>query len=289
MKSFALLNKRGPIFWTIVGLIGVFCVGIADFLTGWQLSFSIFYLIPIMLVTWFAGRNLGLVMSIASTIVWFTADNLSGQPYSHPIFPFWNAGVRLGFFILVSFLLPALKEREHEKENARRDDLTGAANRRQFFEAAQAELERFQRYQRPFTIVYFDIDDFKTVNDQQGHQIGDQLLCSVVNRAKLALRKTDFLARLGGDEFVAFLPETGAEAAHVVVAKLQEALSEEMRCCNWPVTFSMGAVTCLDARLTTDELLNKADTLMYSVKNKGKNAIAYAIYAGLDPENSPHL
>jgi len=90
--------------------------------------------------------------------------------------------VRLGFFILVSFLLPALKEREHEKENARRDDLTGAANRRQFFEAAQAELERFQRYQRPFTIVYFDIDDFKTVNDQQGHQIGDQLLCSVVNR-----------------------------------------------------------------------------------------------------------
>jgi diguanylate cyclase (GGDEF)-like protein len=280
MNSFALVNKRRPIFWAIVGLIGVFCVGIADFLTGWQLSFSIFYLIPIALVTWFAGRNLGLVMSIASTIVWFTADNLSGQPYSQPIFPFWNAGVRLGFFILVSFLLPALKEREHEKEIARRDDLTGAANRRQFFEVAQAELERFQRYQHPFTIVYFDIDDFKTVNDQWGHQIGDQLLCSVVNRAKLALRKTDFLARLGGDEIVALLPETGQEEAKIAVSKLQKALLDEMRSRNWPVTFSIGTITCLDAHLTADELLSKADDLMYSVKKNGKNAIAYAIYAG---------
>ncbi len=280
MNSFALLNKRRPIFWAIVGLIGVFCVGIGDFLTGWQLSFSIFYLIPIVLVTWFAGRNFGLVMSIASTIVWFTADNLSGQPYSQPIFPFWNAGVRLGFFILVSFLLPALKEREHEKEIARRDDLTGAANRRQFFEVAQAELERFQRYQHPFTIVYFDIDDFKTANDQWGHQIGDQLLCSVVNRAKLVLRKTDFLARLGGDEFVALLPETDAEAAHIAVSKLRHALLEEMHSNNWPVTFSMGAMTCLEAHLTTDELINKADALMYSVKKTSKNAIAYEIYTG---------
>ena len=219
-------------------------------------------------------------MSIASTIVWFSADNLSGQPYSQPIFPFWNAGVRLGFFILVSFLLPALKEREHEKENARRDDLTGAANRRLFFEVAQAELERFQRYQRPFTIVYFDIDDFKTVNDQWGHRIGDQLLCLVVNRARLALRKTDFLARLGGDEFVALLPETDAEAAHFVVSKLQEALLEEMHSNNWPVTFSTGVMTCLDAHLTTDELINKADALMYSVKKTSKNAIAYAINHG---------
>ena len=280
MNIFAFLNKRGPFFWMITGLIGVVCVGYADFLTGWELSFSIFYLIPIVLVTWFAGRNLGLVMSIASTIVWFTADNLSGQPYSQPIFPFWNAGVRLGFFILVSFLLPALKEREHEKEIARRDYLTGAANRRQFFEVAQAELERFQRYQHPFTIVYLDIDDFKTVNDQQGHQIGDQLLCSVVNRATLALRKTDFLARLGGDEFVALLPETDAEAAHIAVSKLQHALLEEMHSNNWPATYSIGVITCLDAHLTTDELINKADALMYSVKKNGKNAIAYAIYAG---------
>jgi diguanylate cyclase (GGDEF)-like protein len=197
--------------------------------------------------------------------------------------------VRLGFFILVSFLLPALKEREREKEIARRDDLTGAANRRQFFEVAQAELERFQRYQHPFTIVYFDIDDFKTVNDQRGHQIGDQLLCSVVNRAKLVLRKTDFLARLGGDEFVALLPETDAEAAHIVVSKLQHALLEEMHSNNWPATCSIGVMTYLDAHLTMDELINKADAVMYSVKKNGKNAIAYAIYAGLDPENSPHL
>jgi len=285
MNLIAFLNKRSIFFWVITGLIGVLSVGVANFLTGWELSFSIFYLIPIVLVTWFTGRNLGLVMSIASTVAWFSADILSGQPYSQPIFPYWNAGVRLVFFILVSFLLPALKEREHEKDIAHHDSLTGAANRRQFFEVAQAELVRFQRYKRPFSIIYFDIDNFKTVNDQWGHQIGDKLLCTIANQTKHTLRKTDFLARLGGDEIVAILPETGQEEARIVVSKLQNSLLGEMRSHNWPVTFSIGAMTCLDAHLTADELLSKADALMYSVKKNGKNAIAYAIYTGVDPAN----
>jgi diguanylate cyclase (GGDEF)-like protein len=280
MNIFAFLNKRGSFFWTTIGIVGVAGIGLADYLTGWELSFSIFYLIPIVLVTWFSGRNLGLVMSVASTIVWFSADILSEQTYSQPIIPFWNAGVRLAFFILVSLLLPALKEREHEKEIAHRDDLTGAANRRHFFEVAEAELDRSQRYEHPFTLVYFDIDGFKIVNDRWGHHIGDQLLCSVVNQAKLTLRKTDFLARLGGDEFIILLPETDQEAAHIVVSKFQQDLKDEMHRRNWPVTFSIGTMTYLDFQLTTDELISKVDALMYSVKKNGKNAIAYAIYAG---------
>jgi diguanylate cyclase (GGDEF)-like protein len=280
MDQPAISNSRSTFFWLVTGLVGVICVGVIDLLTGSEISLSIFYLIPILLVTWFSGRNLGLVMSVASTIMWFSADTLSGRSYSQPIIPYWNAGVRMGFFILMTFLLPVLKEREHEKKIAHRDDLTGAANRRYFFEAAQAELDRFLRYKHPFTLVYFDIDDFKSVNDQMGHQVGDQLLCSVVHRAELTLRKTDFLARLGGDEFVALLPETGQEQAHNVVSKLQNALLDEMRSHNWSVTFSIGVLTCLEAQLTADELLSKADALMYSVKKSGKNGIAYATYTG---------
>jgi diguanylate cyclase (GGDEF)-like protein len=175
-----------------------------------------------------------------------------------------------------------LKEREHEKEIAHHDDLTGAANRRYFFEVAQNELDRFQRYKHPFTIIYLDIDGFKTVNDRWEHQIGDQLLCSAIHRAKRTLRKTDFLARLGGDEFVALLPETDQEDAHIVASKFQHALLDEMRSRNWPVTFSIGAMTYLDTHLTTDELISKADSLMYSVKKNGKNAIAYAVYPSKD-------
>jgi diguanylate cyclase (GGDEF)-like protein len=278
MKIITSLWERSLLFWTITGLIGVIVVGVADTLTGAEFAFSLFYLLPIVLVTWFSGRNLGLVMSVVSAVTWFAADALAGQVYSQPLFRFWNAFVRLGFFVIVTYLLPVLKALEHEKETARIDELTGAANRRHFFEVAQSELDRSQRTERPFSTVYLDIDNFKDVNDKWGHQVGDQLLCALVNRARLALRKTDLLARLGGDEFIALLPETGGEAAHIVVGKLQHALLEEMHRHHWPVTFSIGVLTCADAHLTPDELISRADALMYTVKKKGKNDIAYAVY-----------
>jgi len=280
MNILASLKQRSPLFWIMAGLIGVALVGVADFSTGRELAFSLFYLIPIVLVTWFSGRNLGLALSIVSALTWFAADALAGQVHPLPMILYWNAFLRLSFFVLVTFLLTSLQTLEREKELARLDDLTGAANRRSFFEAAQIELDRSQRYKRPFTFVFFDIDNLKPVNDQWGHRMGDQLLCAVARRAKLHLRKSDFLARLGGDEFIVLLPETGADAAQVAVSKLQRALLDEMRSHHWSVTFSIGALTCLDAHLTTDEMLMKADDLMYSVKKNGKNGIAYGIFAG---------
>jgi diguanylate cyclase (GGDEF)-like protein len=279
MNLLAFLKNRSSLFWTLTGLIGVVVVGVADFLTGRELAFSLFYLIPIVLVTWFSGRNLGLVLSAVSALGWFAADALARQSQPEPIIMYWNAFVRLSFFAMVPFLFSALQALEHEKELARLDDLTGIANRRRFFEMAETELDRSQRYQRPFTFVYFDVDNLKPVNDLSGHQIGDRLLRSVAQRAKLHLRRSDFLARLGGDEFVVILPETGPTAAHNAVLKLQGALLDEMRSQHWSVTFSFGVLTCLDAHLSADEMLKKADDLMYSVKKSGKNGIAYGIFS----------
>jgi diguanylate cyclase (GGDEF)-like protein len=280
MNILASLKKRSLFFWITAGLIGTAIVGVADFSTGRELAFSLFYLIPIVLATWFSGRNLGLALSVVSALTWFAADALSLQGSPPSIIIIWNACIRLAFFVLVTYLLSMLQILEREKVLARQDDLTGAANRRQFFETAQMELDRSQRYNRPFTFVYFDIDNLKPVNDKWGHRVGDQLLAEVARRAKLHLRKSDFLARLGGDEFVVLLPETGPEAARVAVSKLQSVLLDEMQNHHWPVTFSFGALTCLDAHLTTDELLKKADELMYSVKKNGKNGIAYGLFAG---------
>jgi diguanylate cyclase (GGDEF)-like protein len=279
MNLLAFLKNRSSLFWTLTGLIGVVVVGVADFLTGRELAFSLFYLIPIVLVTWFSGRNLGLVLSAISALGWFAADALARQSQPEPIIMYWNAFVRMSFFAMVPFLFSALQALEHEKELARLDDLTGIANRRRFFEMAETELDRSQRYQRPFTFVYFDVDNLKPVNDLSGHQIGDRLLRSVAQRAKLHLRRSDFLARLGGDEFVVILPETGPTAAHNAVLKLQGALLDEMRSQHWSVTFSFGVLTCLDAHLSADEMLKKADDLMYSVKKSGKNGIAYGIFS----------
>lgn len=280
MDRLANLEKKIALYWITTGCLFVAAIGIGDYLTGNEFSFSLFYLIPIVFVTWFSGRNLGLAISVIAAITWFLADALVGQSYSQPIIRYWNAAVRLGFFVIVTLLLPALKALEREKEIARVDHLTGAANRRHFFEVAQTELDRSQRFQRPFTIVYIDLDGLKTVNDQFGHHIGDNLLCAVVNGAKRHLRRTDLVGRLGGDEFVLLLPEIGQDAARMTVPKIQSILLNEMRWNKWPVTFSIGALTYRDGPITADELIRRADDLMYSVKNKGKNGIAYGTYAG---------
>ena len=140
-------------------------------------------------------------------------------------------------------------------------------------------MERSERYKHPFTIAYIDIDGFKAVNDQFGHSVGDKLLRAVVHCSKRHLRKTDTIARLGGDEFVFLLPETDQNTARMVALKLQKNLLDEMLRNHWSVTFSIGVLTCLKPLSTSDELINRADALMYSVKKNGKNAIAYAVDA----------
>jgi diguanylate cyclase (GGDEF)-like protein/PAS domain S-box-containing protein len=168
---------------------------------------------------------------------------------------------------------------EREKELARTDYLTGAANARFFHELVQQEIGRFGRYRRPFTIAYVDLDNFKTVNDLFGHSIGDKVLCTVVQHANSQLRKTDFVARLGGDEFAFLLTETDSAAALTTISKIHQGLLSEMQRNDWPVTFSIGVLTCIDTPRTADELVKMADGLMYSVKNSGKNAIHYAVYS----------
>ena len=280
MNILANLERKNSLFWITAGLIFVLSIGFADFETGSELAFSLFYLIPIVLVTWFAGKKIGLVISISSALTWFAADALTGQAYSQPIIRYWNATVRLGFFIIVTLLLPALKELGRAREMARIDYLTGVANRRFLFEIGQRELDRTQRYKNPFTVAYIDLDGFKTVNDRWGHKVGDKLLCIVVNQAKKYLRKVDTIARLGGDEFILLLPETDQAASQIIVSRIQFALLNEMKRNDWPVTFSIGVLTCRHAQITIDELIKKADELMYSVKKNGKNAVAYEVYTG---------
>jgi diguanylate cyclase (GGDEF)-like protein len=274
---FASHEKRREISWIAIGVVLVFSVGAIDLLTGSELSLSLFYLIPIAVVTWFSGRRSGLVISIFGAAVWLVADELDGQPYSHPGIRYWNAVIRFGFFAIVTWLLPAIREREFARGLARIDDLTGAANRRSLFEILQSEIDRAQRYKRPLAIAYLDLDNFKIMNDRFGHKIGDDILCTVVNQIEQCLRKTDSIARIGGDEFILVFPEADESALRGLVPRIQIALLEEMQRKDWPVTFSFGALTCLDISMTPDELIKRADALMYSVKEKGKNAIAYGI------------
>jgi len=281
MKFLASLEKRSKLFWTIAGFALIGGLGILDFLTGYELAFSLFYLIPISLVAWIVSQRLGILAAFASACVWFTADVAAGSYYSHPFIYAWNSLIRFGIFAIAALLLSTIKkELKLERELARTDYLTGAVNLRFFYDLVQIEIDRFQRYKHPFTFAYIDLDNFKTLNDRFGHSVGDQVLRIVASSALKHVRKTDIIARLGGDEFALFLPETNQESARVVLAKIQGGLLEEMRQSNWPITFSIGVLTCSAAPQTTDELVTMTDELMYAVKRDGKNAIKYSTYAG---------
>jgi diguanylate cyclase (GGDEF)-like protein len=166
---------------------------------------------------------------------------------------------------------------QQEKRLSRIDSLTGSANRRAFYETLEGELSRLHRYGRPFSIAYFDLDNLKRVNDELGHEAGDAVLCTVSATVCKKLRRTDTIGRMGGDEFAILLSEADADTARAAINKFSNQLLDAMRQNRWPITFSVGLVTCLKAAASVEELMKKADELMYQVKKSGKNNISHAI------------
>jgi diguanylate cyclase (GGDEF)-like protein len=282
---FEYLDKIPKAAIFVVSVTLVMLLGIIDYLTGYEIAFSIFYLQPVSLVSWFGKRSYAVIISILSAAAWLLADVSSGDPYSYSFIPVWNAVMRLGFFLITAFSLLEIKKLlDHEKTFARIDFLTGIANRRAFYESAGIEIDRTVRFGRPITIAYIDIDNFKHVNDSLGHIQGDSLLQSVAKTIKNNTRSIDMVSRLGGDEFAVLFPETNEANAQTIMDKVQKELLDIVRKNNWPVTFSIGAVTCYQS-CNLDELIKEADHLMYTIKESGKNGIAYKIHetpAGAD-------
>jgi diguanylate cyclase (GGDEF)-like protein len=176
----------------------------------------------------------------------------------------------------MSLLFSALRKNlESEKTRANTDPLTGVLNRRSFFELTEYEINWWRRYNQPFTLAYIDLDNFKDINDHLGHHIGDDVLISVTSAITGNIRSTDIIARFGGDEFVLLLPETGSDAALKFLTKIHEHLQQAMTSGNWPITFSIGAVTYINAPANVDEVICRADMLMYEVKRSGKNRLLH--------------
>ncbi|MCA1641095.1 MAG: GGDEF domain-containing protein [Acidobacteria bacterium] len=158
--------------------------------------------------------------------------------------------------------------------------LTGATNRRSFFEAAQSEINRARRHRHPFTVAYIDVDNFKELNDRGGHAAGDALLREVTRAIKANVREIDMVARLGGDEFVVLLPETDEAASRAVVSRVRKCLDDLAARRGWQVTFSIGVVTWTTPPRTVDTMIRQADDTMYEVKNTGKNRVAHHTVSG---------
>jgi diguanylate cyclase (GGDEF)-like protein len=279
LKFLASLEKHGRSFWIVAGCALIATVGLFDYLTGNEITFSLFYVIPIALLTWRVGRRVGIAASVASAVIWVLTNTESEERLPATVYV-WNTLILLGFFGIVVFLLAALRKAlEQERELARTDHLTGAVNPRFFYELLQMEIDRSRRYVRPFTIAYIDIDDFKVINDRFGHAAGDRVLCQLVEQTRQQVRKTDLVARLGGDEFALLLPETGQESAQAILSKIRSEVLSGIQPDDWPLTVSIGVLTCINPPLTTQEIIDAADKLMYSVKQTGKNGLKFSSYS----------
>lgn len=229
LKNFVLqwISNASPPIIVAICLVLVGLVGVADYLTGYELSFSIFYLVPIAIVSWYVGRGTGLSISFVSAVAWLNMDLLAGHQYTHGAIPFWNAAVRLGFYTLTVYLLTTLRfHLELEKTLARVDNLTGVLNRRAFEQEGQRLLSLALRNGYPITLAYIDVDNFKTVNDTYGHSEGDRLLRATAETLNRSVRSHDLVARLGGDEFALLLPVTDQQGAGQVFQRGWDRLSE---------------------------------------------------------------
>lgn len=161
------------------------------------------------------------------------------------------------------------------------DPLTGAWNRRRFDERLDEELPRVRRYGRPLSVILFDVDEFKRVNDAHGHAVGDEVLERISRLTRSLIRSTDFFARLGGDEFVVLTPETpavgsaddGSPGGAVVLAeKLRLAVEQSTGEGRVPVSITLGVGAFIEGD-DSRTLLARADAALYRAKEAGRNRV----------------
>ena len=165
------------------------------------------------------------------------------------------------------------------------DDCTGLYNARHLYKTLEAEVYRSARFNYEFSVLFLDLDHFKSVNDTHGHLVGSRLLAEIGYMIKSHLRLIDYAFRYGGDEFVVLLPQTGKDSAMVVARRLRDVFRGSKflkdQGLNINVRVSMGVATYPEDAKSAHEIIRQADEMMYSVKNSTRDNVGVAQYGML--------
>ncbi len=205
------------------------------------------------------------------------ADDYLSKPFEpHELEARLRAGKRI-----VQLQWELIEAREALREQAMRDPLTGAWNRRAILAAFERELARIERRSGDtgLGVVICDLDHFKRVNDTYGHLVGDEVLCEVVQRISQDLRRYDRMGRIGGEEFLILLPECGRQEVELTVERLRHVISGPITTTAGPlrVTLSLGASLVPDGlRTTARQILDAADQALYTAKATGRDRLCFA-------------
>ncbi len=201
-------------------------------------------------------------------------------------------GLFLGLLYLVTLLTALLfgsalaRISERERSQGLRDALTGCYNRRAFRDLFQREAERSRRLQEGISVIFFDIDRFKEVNDRFGHEVGDEILRQLPRRVRGVMRDHDLLFRWGGEEFVALLPHTGPHDADHLAERIRQTVAQAPLLAEGVprpigITLSLGTAAAAVYPADPDRLLADADAASYRAKHAGRNRVESAATAAL--------
>jgi diguanylate cyclase (GGDEF)-like protein len=263
---------------TFLGFLLVLAIGVLDSITSYDLSFSLLYLFPIILIAWYEGGIPVTLISIFSAINWAIADLVSGHIYSNYSIHIWNVIMMLGMFLIVGYSFTLLKKFYiKEREQAHNDDLTNVSNIKFFYEQARVEISRSAIEKRPLTLAYLGIDNFKYVNESLGYMTGDFILHEIAQTIKATLQSTALISRFGGAEFAILMLGTKTENSVAIIQVVQEHLVKMVKKHGWAVTFSIGVVTRDGPTYAIDELISVAKDLMKAAKETGKNLVKFKI------------
>jgi len=282
-RAFILANRAMSTLsraWIIrLTLLCVGVIGVLDYLFGLEISLSIFYLCPVGIASWYAGRKAGAMVALISAFTALAGDFSEGHLFAQPALLIWNGFLHLGFMLVVAFLLDRLHATiENEHTLARSDPMTGLLNRRAFLEQLQHHLALAARAREPVSLAYIDLDDFKRINDEGGHHEGDRVLQLVASMLLASVRCTDVVARLGGDEFALLITGADRTAAESLITNVRHFLQQAFAGERTAVTCSIGCVTFQEPLPCADDAIRTADLLMYNVKRRGKNAVAFETF-----------
>lgn len=236
-----------------------------------DIRIGLFYLVPVLVATWFEGAVWGGVCVVATVTLRMALEVAQAGT------PFVLAALHQSSFVVVAgtamFGFRRMRRTQDELERlATHDHLTGALNSTAFTRRLADELQRNRRYRRPGALLYLDLDNFKSLNDAHGHQTGDAVLRLAADALRHAVREVDVVGRLGGDEFAVLMPETDGALAAAASRRLSDGLRQAF---DGPpsVTASIGIVSFVDTAATAEDLLRRVDQAMYQAKRAGKNQV----------------
>lgn len=191
---------------------------------------------------------------------------------------------RIRNHLLLKHTIDKLKSTQIELKNAlaevqkiaNTDPLTKILNRRRLFDLGHQEFNRVSRYGKTISILLMDVDNFKKINDNYGHQVGDKALCTVVKNIKntIPIRNVDFLGRYGGEEFMTILPQTNGEKAFILAERIRKKVSSNIIKTdkgNILLTISIGVSTYSTKDQSLDDIISRADQALYQAKQQGRN------------------